>query len=89
MAKKSETQLGLSVQVEKKQEDIKPEETEPTKAKLWKAEVTFPFQIRVPIDIAIQIGERTVLVSSADQDLPKALVNWLGHPFSEHRNKLA
>ena len=87
MAKKNESQLGLTVPETK--EETKPEEAKPTKAKLWKAEVTFPFQIRVPVDIAIEIGARTVLVRSADQELPKALVDWLKHPFSAHKNKLA
>lgn len=82
MAKKNEAKPTEQPEVE-----IAPEQ--PKKQRIWKAEVTYPFQIRVPVDIAIQIGERTVLVSSADQELPSQLVDWLKHPFSAHKNKLA
>ena len=83
MAKKNEAKPA-----EKPQSETTTEK--PTKAKLWKAEVTYPFQIRVPVDIAIEIGARTVLVKSADQDLPLTLVDWLKqNPFSGHKHKLA
>ena len=61
-----------------------PVETKPLSA--WRAEVVFPVTIRVPVDIAIVIGVRTITFHSAEQEIPELLLAWLKRN-PEHRNK--
>lgn len=57
------------------------------RTRIWKAEVTFPFIIRVPVDISLIIGQRTITVNDVDQRLPAILVEWLKTSLA-HRDKL-
>ena len=45
----------------------------------WSSAMRFPQGIRVPGDIAAKHfqGERTLIISEAEQDLPLSLVRWI------------
>lgn len=83
MNKKSD----FPARIEKTLPAEKHEETSDKQRVPWKAEVQFPFLIRVPVDIAITIDRRTITVSTPDDELPTVLVEWLGTSFA-HKDKL-
>ena len=88
MAKKK-TEFTAAIEMSQPPEAVLPAErdVEVEGVSIWRAEVTFPFVIRVPIDIALVIGKRTITIASKEDGVPEALLPWLRKSCA-HGNKI-